>query len=247
MNIYWFERNHPIPGGLASRSKELEINGFNGTMYPYGISMGDYFTRIAREMDPHSEFKYIVAIRTYSLSPQYLNMLCSSIDEISKDRISINLLTGWIDKAEMQFGGIISDVNDSSSNIDRSNFMLKYAEEFNRISQTKFFVSTTNDVVFDYCSENDFTMIVPYVAYKNNRFDFTDKRLVVSIAPVIRDVVEDLPENIDVELFTKESFFEFLDECKAKSIAGILLQESYPGSEYSKIISCVKEYNKKSF
>lgn len=242
MQLIWFERNYPIPGGLAPRAKELEDNGFTGTMYPYGIFMHDYFTRLARYINVDSSFKHIIAIRPYVISPQYLSMLCSSIDEISKNRIAINLLTGWIYDNESQFGGVMSEINDKSSNVERSNFMLEYAKEFRRISKTEFYISTTNDVVFDACDKNDFPMIIPYSWYKIGRFNLTTQKYLISVAPIIRDGYDDLPDNQDADLFTKESFFDFLDTCKKNLVYGVLLQQHGNDTEYDKIKSCIKEY-----
>lgn len=245
MQLVWFERNHPVPGGIAKRSEDLKQNGFTGTMYPYGVSMGDYFTRIAKNINKDSNFKHIVAIRPYAISPQYLHMICSSLEKISNNRISINFLTGWIYENEKEFGGILSDVNDNSSNIDRSNYMLKYAKEFKRICNTDFYISTTNEHVFEYSKENSFPMIIPYSWYKVDRFDLTNQKYLISLTPIISENKKELPNNMDVKLFTKKEFFAFLDECKEKNVYGILLQENSEGEEYNVIASCIKEYSER--
>lgn len=245
MQIIWFERTYPVKGGLANRSKELGLNGFDGTMYPYGIFVNDYFTRIARDMDTNSDFKYIIAIRPYVISAQYLNMICSSINEISSNRISINFLTGWPYENEKKFGGILSDINDNSTNIERSNYMINYAKEFKRISKVNFYISTTNEHIFSASTDNNFPMIIPYSWYKINRFNMVDQKYMVSVAPVISDSDKILPNNQDAELFTKEEFFNFLDECKRKNIHGVLLFENNKNEEYSTILSCINEYTAK--
>lgn len=245
MQIIWFERTYPIQGGIANRSKELEINGFNGTMYPYGIFANDYFSRIARHIDVNSNFKYIVAIRPYVISPQYLSMICSSINEISSNRISINFLTGWIYESEKKFGGILSDINDLSTNIERSNYMINYAKEFKKISKVNFYISTTNEHTFAASTENDFPMIIPYSWYKINRFNIVDQKYMVSVAPIIGDSNKKLPNNQDADLFTKEEFFNFLNDCKKKNIHGVLLFENNKNEEYNTILSCINEYTSK--
>jgi hypothetical protein len=240
--LIWFERNYPIPGGISARSKELEKNGFTGTMYPYGIFIGDYFTRIAREIDQNSSFNYIVAIRPYVISAQYLHMICSSLNNISRNRISINFLTGWIYDEEKNFGGILSEINDKSSNIERSNYMIDYAKEFKRISRTNFYISTTNETIFLSSSSNEFPMIIPYSWYKINKFNITNQKYIISIAPVISDHKINLPDNQDADIFTKQEFLKFLNECKNKNVEGILIQESSYNTEYNNISLCINEY-----
>lgn len=242
MDIYWFEREYPIDNGISNRAKELEMNGFDGTMYPYGTFMSDYFIRIARHIDTHSKFKYIVAIRPYVISAQYLNMMCSSLNEISAGRISINFLTGWVLEIEKSFGGILSEVNDSSSNIERSNYMIDYAKEFKKISKTPFYISTTNEFVFDASTDNNFPMIIPYSWYKVNRFSLLNQKYLVSVAPVISEGEKRLPNNQDADVFTKQEFFDFLDSCEKKGVHGVLIQEEGRNTEYRKILSCVNEY-----
>ncbi len=240
MKLIWFERNYPVPGGIAKRSEDLEQNGFTGTMYPYGIFIGDYFTRIARNINKDSNFKYIVAIRPYAISPQYLHMICSSLEKISSNRISINFLTGWIYENEKKFGGIISEINDYSSNVERSNFMIEYAKEFNKVSNTNFYISTTNEHVFNASSHYGFPMIVPYSWYKAGKFNITDQNITISVAPIIdKDV---LPNNQDADFFTEKDFFNFLDECKKNNVNGIIFQESEPESEYKTISEAIKKY-----
>lgn len=242
MDLYWFERGFPVAGGFKSRSKELEENGFDGTMYPYGIFINDYFTRIARHMDTASKFKYLVAIRPYVLSAQYLHMICSSLNEISNNRVSINFVNGWILDPEKEFGGIISEINDRSPSADRSNYMFEYVKEFERISDTNFYMSTTKESVFDYSVNNKFSMIIPYSWYKTNRFNLDGQKYIISIAPVISDYKKDLPSNQDSDLFTEQEFFQFLDDCNMKNVYGILMSESVANQEYRAISSAVKKY-----
>lgn len=240
MEIFWFERNLSVPDGFASRANDLEQHGFTGTMYPYGIFMKDYFTRIARNINPESNFKYIVAIRPYVISAQYLSMICSSVDEISSNRVFINFLTGRIHGRENYFGGVLSDINDTSSNIERSNFMLEYAKEFERIGRKNFYISTTNNKVFDFCQENNLPMIISYGLYQNSNLD--NHKVLIFLSPIIRDTAEELKNMKDKDIFTKQEFFDFLDRCKEKSVHGLLIEENIANSEYDRIKTYLKEY-----
>lgn len=242
MNLIWFEREFPVPGGISKRSEDLEKNGFTGTMYPYGVSMGDYFTKIARNLDKNSSFKYIVAIRPYAISAQYLHMICSSLNLMSPDRVSINFLTGWIHEEEKKIGGILSDINDYSSNIERSNYMISYAKEFKKISNIEFYISTTNENTFISSTYYEFPMIIPYSWYKINKFNITNQKYMISVAPIISDVSKDIPNNQDADMFTKEEFFKFLNDCKKNNVDGILFQEYYPNTEYLNISKYINEY-----
>jgi hypothetical protein len=264
MEMYWFERDKRSDSDLVTRANKLESFGFNGVMYPYGPTMGDFFTKISRMMDVESDFKYIVAIRTYTISPQYLSMICSSINEISPNRISLNFLTGYVNNEEKKFGGTLGEVNDHSSSIERSKYMLDYTKEFIAVnnnglySPVDFFVSTTNKEVFDKCAKDDFPILIPYLRYKEDWFKNVGQKIILMIAPVInedglaaewqcdnnsecRHPREENCANLD--FFTKDSLFAFLDECEKNGIYGILFQESdYLKEQYGEILPIVKSY-----
>jgi hypothetical protein len=261
MKMYWFERDEKTNEDLERRVNELKKAGMDGVMYPFGNTMGDYFTRISRIIDTKSKFKFIVAIRPYTISAQYLSMICSSISKISKDILAINFLTGYVNEHEKLYGGILTMPNDSSSSIVRSNYMLEYAKDFKNVSKNEFFVSTTNETVFSNSAENGFAMIIPYVWYKANRFGVEGQKVVISIAPII---TEDKTHHdykcdndnecrhpadggcMDLDFFTIEEFFEFLDIAKENGIHAMLFQEAdYLGQEYDRILPAITEYNRR--
>lgn len=270
MEMYWFERDRYPDSELVQRAIDLENSGLDGVMYPYGPTMGDFFTKVSRMIDVNSSFKYIVAIRTYTISPQYLSMICSSINEISPKRIILNFLTGYVNEQEKRFGGILSETNDYSSNIERSNYMIEYAKEFREISTRNgerfsvvdFFVSTTNKIVFNKCTENDFPILIPYLRYKEDWFNNTGQKILLMIAPVIgsehsakdwecdnqdecRHPKEEDCANLD--FFTEDEFIAFLDKCEKEGVYGILFQESdFLEEQYVKLLPIIKSYiNKK--
>jgi hypothetical protein len=242
VDIIWFDRYPTNIVGLIKKNKSLQYKKFDGVMYPYIIDNNDYFTKISRIMEKDN-FKYIVAIRPYSISPQYLSKMCSSIKEINDGVLSINFVSGWIHEEKKDFGGILSEINDNSSNIERSNYMLEYTKEFKNISDNNFYVSTTNETVFNFCAENDFPMIIPYSWYTINKFDLTNKKYIISICPIIGDEKTD---SVDIENFSENEFIEFLRECELKNIEGLLIMENKHNSQYPKISTLVKRYRDES-
>ena len=268
MKMFWFERDKKSDSDLIKRANDLESFGFNGVMYPYGPTMGDFFTKIARMLNVKSNFEYIVAIRTYTISPQYLSMICSSINNISPNRISLNFLTGYVNNEEKKFGGILGEINDHSSNIERSNYMLDYAKEFIAVNNNglyppvDFFISTTNKEVFDKCAKDQLPILIPYLRYKENWFKNVGQKIILMVAPVIseggleknwqcdnsNECRHPQGENCaNLDFFTKDSFFTFLDKCEKNGIYGILFQESkYLKEHYDELLPIVKSYINKT-
>jgi len=241
MDIFWFERNAVNIKDLKQKSQELQKNGFSGTMYPYNIYGNDFFTQIPTIAEQDNNFKYIIAIRPYVISPQYLSMICNSLNKKYPNRIILNFLTGWIDEYEASFGGIVSYPNDNSDHIERSNYMIEYAKVFKNLNTTipEFYISTTNGPIFEKCKQNSFAMIVPYTRYKEKIFDLKDTKSIISICPLFD---KNYSGSMDDEHFTKETFFDFLDNCKENNISGILIHED-SNQEYETIRQVVKDYN----
>lgn len=244
MKIFWFQTSK-IAEGIGERAKQLEEHGFDGIMLTYHVFGGDHFTRIARSIDPESNFHYIVAMRPYVISGQYLAMICNSINEISPNRISINLLTGFVKEKEQKVGGFLSNITDDSPPAERSQYMLDYAEMFKSLSlpTPDFYVSTSREHALNTCREKGFPLIVQYSLYKQNSFNFEGIKHIVSICPTVRDDQEPFINNtMDYELFDKKKFFDFLDECEKNGIYGLLISEDMPNSEYNRLINLIKEY-----
>jgi hypothetical protein len=208
MKFYYFGGNF-IPGEIT----RLEQSRFDGVMFVYDATIGDVFTKIAADIKKDEKIKYLVAIRPYALSPQYLCMINKSMNSIMPDRLQINLISGYIKEHEKKFGGILGDVNDESSRIDRSNYMIDYFKMLNTMGGNKrkkpldFYVSTTNEYVFNETLEHDNKIILPYRDYKNGYwtviteddkqdigkpFDFYGRKIMLAITPIIRKTQEDL-------------------------------------------------------
>jgi alkanesulfonate monooxygenase SsuD/methylene tetrahydromethanopterin reductase-like flavin-dependent oxidoreductase (luciferase family) len=208
MNFYYFGGNFQT--GEITR---LEKSHFDGVMFVYDSVIGDVFTHIARDIRKNEKIKYLVAIRPYAISPQYLCMINKSINQIAPNRLQINLISGYIKEHEKEFGGILGNVNDDSSRIERSNYMIDYVNMLNTMPGNKkknsldFYVSTTNEYVFDATSEYDNKIILPYRDYKNGHwtiissneqqdsgssFNIEGRKIMLAITPIIRKTHEEL-------------------------------------------------------
>lgn len=251
MNIYWFQRTDKF--NFKRMSEELESYGFNGVLFPTGSKGFDYFIQIARNIDPKTKIKYMVAIRPYTISPQYIAKIKSSMDKISRDRILINFVTGHVvEDDQKNVGGIIGEVNDLSSIIERSNYMIKCLPELNRMKEElpDFYISSTNEFVFDAAKKNK--VLMPHSWYKINRFDLNPKLTMIHVSPIIRETKEEI-KNIDksdwpqdTEFFTKDEFKEFIYELEKKDFDGVLISNSLSELETENILKTMQEIKSES-
>jgi hypothetical protein len=189
--------------------ENLEKNNFSGVMYTYDATQGDMFVRIAKDIKLDKKIKYLVAIRPYTISPQYLCAINDSINEIMEDRLQIKFIGGYTKDHEDRVGGIVGDINDQSSGMQKQKYLISFLETLNEMKTNKpnFFVSATNNYVFDTAKKYNNKIILPYNVYfrktwtdiKNNK-GYSPKDTVcvdnvetmLALTPIIRKTEEEL-------------------------------------------------------
>jgi len=143
------------------------------------------------------------------------------MDKIDRGRLQINLISGYIKDHESGVGGIVGDVNDDSSSVDRSNYMIEFLKQLNEMDQDKespgywrdpnhknkldVYVSTTNEYVFKAAKKYGHKIILPYHIYvrggwsdvlKNPNklipLELDGVEIMLAITPIIRETEEEL-------------------------------------------------------
>ena len=178
-------------------------------------------------------------------------MINNAFEKISKSRIVINIITGWVHDQEKSIGGIQGSINDFSSNIDRSNYLIEYVKNLKNIKSNtpEFYVSVTNEILFKNVSDGK--VIVPYSIYKQNRFDLNNENTMISVFPIIAKDEEELlslkkeKREQDAEYFTIETFENFLNELKSKKINSVLIGNDRPELSKKNILSFVSNFTNK--
>jgi alkanesulfonate monooxygenase SsuD/methylene tetrahydromethanopterin reductase-like flavin-dependent oxidoreductase (luciferase family) len=199
----------------------LNKNNFSGVMFTHDIPEGDMFVKTAIDIDPNEKIKYLVAIRPYTISPQYLSMINRSIDKIDRGRLQINLISGYIKNHEEGVGGVVGDINDESGSVDRSNYMIEFLKCLNEMNQDKespgywkdpnhknkldVYVSTTNSYVFEAAKKYGHKIILPYHIYVRGGWsdvlkdtskliplEIEETEVMLAITPIIRKTEEEL-------------------------------------------------------
>lgn len=234
--------------------QSLYDHHFSGALFAYSPFQEDAFTTIARYANKDYNLKYIVAVRPYTISAQYLCTINNTLDKIIPNQLQINFVTGWPYEEEKTFGGILGDVNDSSSNVDRSNYLIKYIDNLNQIKTQKldYYLSITNSFIYDLANKYNNKMIIPYSYFINHKFNLLGKDIMISVAPILRQDPEEINDlNIvkteqDIEVFSYKEFCKVIELLKENNINKILLRSSNT-EEKNKIFDFVKKYKEGYF
>lgn len=223
--IFWFERGYPVD--INKLNNDLVYYGFDGVMFPYQVFRNDYFTKISKNINNSLNLNYIVAIRPYAISPQYLSMICASINEMSNNKIFINLVSGEIDEHEKEYGGIIEAVNDKSSKEDRHKYIIKYLDEINKLKYNKpdIYVSSTKKYTLDEYYSKGFKCMVPHNRVK---LENLKQGSVLSVQPK----------------FPNNYLFDLITRCEEMGVH-VLLSEEEINTEKDNIFNFIKDYNER--
>jgi hypothetical protein len=244
-------------GGTVDMVAMLHENGFDGNLFLIDNQNPDDFIKIARFMDVKKEFKYMVAIRSYTISPQYLSLICRSLNQISPNKIEINLVSGHVKENETNVGGIVGPVNDLSSPLEKSKYMIEFLETMDSMNLNKpdLYVSCTNKYTYEVAKKYNYKIILPYSNYLKKEYgdDIDLKNVIIAFAPTIKENEEYLDINIDKlaedsGFYTKDSLTLFLDHLEKSGVYGVLIARRHTGTqrpsetENKKIINFVKNY-----
>lgn len=241
MKFYWFDRHNNV--NLKEFLSKIEDSGFDGMLLAYA-QKGDPFTRLARDLDVKSSMEYIVAVRPWLMSPQYLSQIIKSMNEIKPNSVSINLVPGNILEDEKAYGGIIGSVNDLSDQQKRREYLNSFLESFSDINKdnVKIYVSGHHEDVYGAANKYADSFIMNYRVFEDfGRIKPTDKEFYISMSPVIgstegfeekgwkitkdnvvtsseglKSIIKDLESSFNVKgiLFHNTHSDQFLELCK---------------------------------
>jgi alkanesulfonate monooxygenase SsuD/methylene tetrahydromethanopterin reductase-like flavin-dependent oxidoreductase (luciferase family) len=119
-------------GGQASVDQLKNISnivdefGYESMLLVYHSKIDDNWIKAARVLNTDHKFKYMPAIRTYAITPEYCAMMCKAFYEIAPDRLMLNIVSGDLHKDETSIEDLIW-INDK---LDTPEKRLKYTDEW---------------------------------------------------------------------------------------------------------------------
>jgi hypothetical protein len=240
VKFYYFGGVFNDPHSLETASK-LEEHNFDGVMYTYDSTQGDMFVRVAKDIDPKQKIKYLVAIRPYTISPQYLQTINDSMNEIDKSRVQINFIAGYVKDHESNIHGVMGEITDSSESVDKSKYMIKFIDTLNKMKINKtsldFYISTTNSYVFEEAKKNNNKIILPYHIYKRGFWSDFYKDPLMKV-PIAADSVEKMITMTPIIRETEEEL---------KKLSDYAIRPVWKKGEVSKVLDDAEYFTHESF
>jgi hypothetical protein len=244
MNFYSF--------GVLKDVEELYNHHYTGILLTYSIDQGNHFIGVASEIDKEKDFKYMVAVRPYLVSPQFLYTINNSMNFIDKNKLQLNIVSGFVKDNEKDLGGVLGPVHDLSSNIEKSNYLIEYIKNIENIKNhgLDYYVTATNKFVFDAASSLGNKMIISYDHYRDKHFDLSNKKVMLAILPILRKTQEEIDkikpdkELSDMVHMTYDNFKLLIEELEKDGIEEIMIC-TFERKEQRRIRKVVKEYKEK--
>lgn len=237
--------------------KELIDHSYAGGLFVYNTFSSDFFTQISRTMIEKQKFKYMVAIRPYTISPQYLCKINESINNIDKDRIEINFISGHTPQREINSCDVLGSVNDSSSTDDKVNYLIEYVDvlEKNNKVLLDYYVSVINKDMVNKTLKHNSKLLIEYQEYKDKIYNIENRNVMIYFWAVLRETKEELEDvrkqriekdhkDSKILYFTHKEFNDIVNELENKGINKILLYANWIEKERSILNNFVKQYKR---
>lgn len=100
--------------------------GYYGVLFVYHSKANDYLLPIVRYLNKSHRFKYIIAMRTYAISPEYCNMIVNSFHKIAPGRLALNIVAGDLHSDET----VLDDIVDISESINTTKKRTEYTKRW---------------------------------------------------------------------------------------------------------------------
>jgi len=198
----WFARlEDTTPHGLSCLSKSLDENNYHAVMLTYHPYDPDNFIKSLNILNPNHKIKYIIAIRPYALTPEYLAMMINAFEEVCPNRLMINIVGGMGPEEENVMDNLIINKEYFDNHITRRQYTREFIKKVKEILPSGCSVEFINSASLDYDIETSNMYadanLMFYSDFIKNYSKVKTKKNIVSIMPIIRDTHEEAKEQYD--------------------------------------------------
>lgn len=257
-----FKNNKPLlPDEIKELNKIFDSVGYESVLFTYHSKLPNSFIRIAHSMNPNHKFKYMVAIRPYTISIEFLSTICEAFNEISPDRIILNMVVGNL-LGEDDPKDITNDTHSVSTYEKRLQYHKEFMRDFTAMEnisyRPKVYVSGSSGPLLNTAIEYsdgilteiaNYDRLKSYLELRSEWKSVTNKnfkKIIFQMPICIRDTKKEA-EEVSMEsgklsLYgNKEYILKQLKTMEEMGIKEIMLYSLHNDTEYDKIHEFIKE------
>ena len=129
MKFHWMDRGRlNNPQEIKNLANILDKHKYYSLLLTYHSKQDDLLIKSLLAADNNIKLKFMIAIRTYSISPEYLSMICQSYNKSFTNKIMLNITSGDIHLDETS----IEDIPLFKEYFDTPEKRLNYTEEWTK-------------------------------------------------------------------------------------------------------------------
>jgi alkanesulfonate monooxygenase SsuD/methylene tetrahydromethanopterin reductase-like flavin-dependent oxidoreductase (luciferase family) len=246
------------PEELKILSNVLDYSGYYSILTVYHSKLPDYWIKIANIINPEHKLKYMIAIRTYAISPEYCAMMCEGFNEISSNRLMLNIAAGDIHDNETSRSDVVAISSLLTTHEDRVKYTSEWLEKFTNLDLLKnrpeIVISGTSAGTITNANKYADAHLSMYSSYKDNLKDLIKTNKKIVSGPVIirdtrkeaEDIYSQLPNDMikDSCLFgTENEIIEQIKNMEKEGVTDILASRAQMDDEPYRIHRMVKRIN----
>lgn len=240
MKLHWFanqtSNDIEIPD-LKNLVSMLNESGYQSVLFTYYNTMPDVFIKLSHVLNQEEKIKFMVAIRTRAISPEYLSMLAAGFSQIQDNRLMFNILHGTLSPEETT-GGII----EHEKNFSSREGILDHTKNFlDRLKNSSLFKKSGAEILVSVGTGKDTAVLSEkYADYmlttlemlKMEHVSKSKQKKIVVVDLVLEEPGENnfkfyssvYPYDIDnLKIFSPEDFLNFLKDLKKMGIENVML------------------------
>lgn len=244
------------PQELRTLSNVLDYSGYYSVLTVYHSRLPDYWIKIANIINPEHKLKYMIAMRTYAISPEYCAMMCEGFSEISPDRLILNVAAGDVHSDETSRSDVVAISDLLRTHEDRVQYTSEWLEKFTRLPLLKhkpeIVVSGTSKETITNSTKYADAHLCMYSSYMDGLKDsIKTTRKMVSRPIIVRDTkaeAEELYNQLPDDMGKRSCLFgtenEIIDSIMAMQSEGItdlLVSRVQLDEQHYRIHSVVKK------
>lgn len=251
MDVY----SSPDVDSLKQLFEDLDEFGYYSILMVYHSLLPDYWIKCSNILDKDLKIKYMPAIRTYALSPEYFSMMYDAFEEIQEDRIIFNILAGNISPQEKSLDNLIEISHSLDTHHDRVLYTKKWLAALKDIRVGKKFPSlviagTSLDSMESVLKYGDYSLCMLDDYLQNMHKYKNAKNKMVSAIIVIRDSNEEAINEIKVLkdyeqryciAGTEEYVVSYINQLSDYGVTDIMIRQNSLDKETHRIHSMVKK------
>ena len=243
-----------------SRDALIEISntvhevGYKSLLLVYDSFLDNAVVTVANTINKDHTFKYIIAVRTYSVSPEYLASMYETFERIAPGRVTFNIIPGNIKFQETSLKDLVFIEDMVATSEQRDTYTLEWLKKYNKLSIKKnlppLMLSGHNIEFQNACVEYGFTNIMQLSDYlfHHGKGLIKNKNQLVSVAILNEDLVNKnnqylnkiLTSHKDTTIFgSNDHIYKEIYALKDKDVSDVLVHQlpsSHPVVEMHNII-----------